>query len=94
MSNAVVGALVLMPIFAVGEVPDWNMAELPTVAAPVKSGKKPVVPEPVIAAAGGTSMPLDIVASLFAVPLTGGAASTKAEGGRPPMVSASRAFKA
>jgi len=52
MSNAVVGALVLMPIFAVGEVPDWNMAELPTVAAPVKSGKKPVVPEPVIAAAG------------------------------------------
>ena len=36
-SSPVAGAAVLMPILAVGDTPVWNTAELPIVAAPVKS---------------------------------------------------------
>ena len=92
-SSAVAGADVLMPIFAVGDAPDWKTAELPIVAAPVKSGKKPAVPAPVMVATAGVTVLLS--AALFALAtLAAGVASIKAEGGNPPMVSASCAFKA
>ena len=73
--------------------PDWKTAELPIVATPVKSGKKPAVPVPVIVAAAAGAVVLVAALLLTAAPLTVGA-STKAEAGNPPIVSASCAFNA
>lgn len=61
-----------MPTFAVGDVPVWNTAEFPIVAASEKSGKKPAAPVPVMAAAEGATLEVPLPA-LSAAVLTGGA---------------------
>ena len=93
-SRLVVGALVLMPTLAVGDVPDWNNAELPMVATPVNSGKNPVVPAPVIVP-GGTTLGAPVVAAglVELLPTTlPDAARANADAGKPPTVCASPAF--
>lgn len=65
-SRAVAGVFVLMPILAFGDVPDWNTAELPIVAAPVKSGRKPAVPAPVIMLAAGVTLVVATVQDAWA----------------------------
>ena len=97
MSRVEVGVVVLMPTFAVVPVPDWNTTELPCVLAPVHIGRKFVVPAPVIVAGG--SEPGDAVVPVAVAPEAAGcadrgAASINADGGSPPIVSASAAFKA
>src|SRR5215467_2650616 len=98
MSKVAPGAVVLMPIFAEVPVPDWNNTEFPMFEAEVHRGTKFVVPDPVTVPAGGA------LVVEFVVPAVDeevgsdidelGVASTKAEGGNPPMVSASAAFRA
>ena|SRR5215471_9097994 len=98
MSKVAAGAVVLMPTFAEVPVPDWNNTELPMFEDDVHSGTKFVVPDPVTVPAGGA------LVVEFVVPATGeerdsdmdelGVASTNADGGNPPIVSASAAFKA
>ena len=79
---------------AVGDVPDWNNAELPMVATPVNSGKNPVVPAPVIVP-GGTTLGAPVVAAglVELLPTTlPDAARANADAGKPPTVCASPAF--
>ena len=95
ISRALAGVVVLIPILAVGEVPDWNMAELPNVfPSGVHNGTKSTVPLP--ARFKGVEYAVELArlgADVASVEL-GAAASTKAEGGNPPMVAASPAFSA
>src|SRR6516164_3424085 len=91
-SNAVAGVVVLTPIFALGDTPDRKTAELPIVVAPVKSGKKPAVPVPVIAAVDAAALLVEALVALAG--MEAGDANMNAEAGSPPIVSASCAFKA
>src|SRR5450432_1040926 len=98
-SNAVVGAVVLMPIFAVAPLPVCVMAELWTLVAVVQSGRAFTVPPLVVTvdAGGGalvTSFEVAAPPTLPAAPPLGNAANTNALGGSPPIVAASPAFNA
>src|SRR5450432_1735191 len=97
-SRAVVGAVVLMPIFAVAPIPVCVMAELCTFVAVVQSGKAFTVPPLVVTVDAGGGAPgtgFELATSpLVPAAALGGAASTNADGGRPPMVAASPAFNA
>src|SRR5215831_15205993 len=98
MSKVAPGAVVLMPTFVELPVPDWNKTEFPMFEAELQRGTKFVVPDPVTVPAGGA------LVVEFGVPVVEeeldsdmdelGVASTKAEGGNPPIVSASAAFRA
>src|SRR5258708_28826750 len=97
-SSVAPGVLVLMPTFAVDPVPDWNRTELPIALVLVHSGTKFSVPDPVTLAGGGAKVfppALELaVEAADADAALAGAASMHAEGGSPPMVSASAAFSA
>jgi hypothetical protein len=94
-SRVELGVMVFKPTFAVVPEPDWKSIELPSALALVQRGRKFVVPVPVTAACGdGPVISADVDASAAAGLVADGAASTKAEAGLPPSVSASAAFKA
>ena len=88
----------MIPILAEPAEPDWNSAEFPRFEAEVHNGTKFVVPDPVTVPAGGAlAVEFDVppVDEELGSDIDGlGVASTKAEGGNPPMVSASAAFNA
>src|SRR3984957_9559837 len=90
-SSVAAGVVELMPIFAAVPLPVWNSTELVSALVLVQSGMKSAVPDPVTLAGGRTAGDVALPFAETAPPI-GGAASTKAEGGNPPMVSASAAF--
>src|SRR5579863_3079485 len=97
-SSVAFGAFVLIPILPVAPLPVWVTIEFWMFVAVVKSGSVFTVPPVVVTfdeAGGGAegALPSPVVAA-GAEPAVGGAARTKAEGGRPPIVSASAAFMA
>src|SRR5580704_7425752 len=97
-SRVAAGVEVPMPILAVLPLPVCSTTESMMVDPPLKKGKKLAVPPVVVTsvAVDGEALPPSALAAGLAdpEPLTGGAASTKAEGGSPPIVSASPAFNA
>src|SRR5277367_4650036 len=93
-SRVVAGVVVLTPILAVAPDPVWTRAELPRLVALVQRGTKFGVPAPVTVAGGSAGVgPAAGCDEVDPGEFTG-AASMKAEGGSPPIVSASPAFKA
>src|SRR5277367_5925530 len=80
-SRAALGALLLIPILAVGDEPVWKTAEFPMVAAAVNRGRKLAVPDPVMVAGGGGRLGdwSCVSVEIGLVPTVDGAASMKAE---------------
>jgi hypothetical protein len=94
-SSVLAGVLVLMPIFAVLPDPDWNKTELPRVfPSGVHSGTKSRVPLPARLGSTRFAAVLELLGAVVPEDKLGGAASTKAEAGSPPIVCASAAFNA
>src|SRR5579871_6227728 len=87
-SSVAAGAVVLIPTLAVGDAPDWKIAELPrSPLLSIHRGMKSVVPEPPMV---GVPDEPGFGGKLLEPGL--GAASTKADAGSPPTVCASPAF--
>ena len=93
------GVVVPKPILPVEPEPVCVMIELVMSVAVSHKGTVFAVPPDVVTfeeGGGGRVFDVELAATMVAlvVPATGGAASTKADGGSPPMVCASAAFKA
>lgn len=94
-SKVEAGVAVLIPIFAALPVPDWNSTELMMSELESHSGRKFTVPVPVTAPEGGGALWPVVYSELYAETAAFcGPARTNADGGNPPTVAASPAFKA
>src|SRR5713226_3741506 len=99
-SSVAPGAVVLMPILAVDPLPVCDTAEFWMLVEVVHSGRAFTVPPVVVTFdddAGGAADEVVVPAMLLTAglaPVLAGTANTNAEGGNPPMVCASPAFKA
>src|SRR5208283_75398 len=91
-SSVVAGAVVPIPILAVAPLPVWPMAEFSISVAVLQRGMRFTVP-PEVVTSEETEGELVLEPAIEGEALEG-AANTNAEGGSPPIVSASAAFKA
>ena len=96
-SSVLVGVVVLIPILAVVPLPVWLMAEFSMSLAVLHRGMRLTVPPEVVtpeADGGAVVLEVALTLALDDEALPAGAANTNADGGNPPIVSASTAFNA